>query len=417
MLTGFESFLGDVSGVIRWVDLYLLAVQNDLNSKISGMIDGTADFWDWAYVMTGTAIAMIAMYGAVSAGSWGTLAHTAIRRASTLVATFFDTIGLQFIIATHKFLIAVWLDYRNMFRGISTAAAGLSQTLGYTLEFIPTAMYNLQTMFTSVFTLFGYPPQQTEIIFLQSYAELLERWDSNFSRYARDPAMIFDDLTEWINIYALNQELGYGNNVADDISNINDTVQEKADQLLAVETAFNQLIMDLPEETFTPWQEWYAPIHDQIEDFNNEYIIPSFDYLNEIVGILEEKANRNAPTWAEYIESLANFPDILSGIFLDASEVGKWNKNLFSYLVNRAGVWSDKQIEDSVAARLEADINPPVIPFSSYKSPVLPDLPTTPIIPLTNPPPFTGNIYNGAALFNVESNENSILDACKGIII
>ena len=201
------------------------------------------------------------------------------------------------------------------------------------------------------------------------------------------------------------------------IDAVRDFINEKQQDIWNLEGAFDRFITDLPEENFSRWQEWYAPVHADIQEFRDEYIEPALTYLNEIVDEILRRPEKPAVTWADFMATLANWPDMLSGIYFDSSDVGAWNQNLFSYLVSKAGDLTEDQIAQSVAARLEAPIEKPVIPLVEYASgDGFEPVPISTKPPAT-PPAFSGDIYSGIATVILESTSNPIMNAAKEYVL
>ena len=410
------QFSEKIAGIVRRIDLNILRTQKKLSDSITAIVDGEAQVW---HFLTLTSIGLIYMSAGLlsfSLQQWMSAAGSFIGKIRTITASIIDSLPVKLFLATHNMLSAVWIDYRNVFLSVNNAAAGLSATLGYSLEFLPTALNNIKNVYVQSATLLGFNTRASDISFLDFYAQFLEKWDNNFDRYARNPGMIMDDIQDWAELYAYQLIPGMDNGINTAIQNTMDIIDEKIDQIDELEESVNTLITELPEENFSRVQEWYAPIHAEITDFQDTYVTPALEYLNNLTDILDEHADKTDETLKEYLSLLANWPDVMSGIYFDASDIGEWNRSLFDYLVNNAGALSDSEIEDSLRDRLEATIQKPVIEAKV----IVPADPgagaSNPITPPLKLPPIQGTIYAEILPGLTGSGSNTMLNDITGDI-
>ncbi|HUV72289.1 MAG TPA: hypothetical protein VMW25_04715, partial [Clostridia bacterium] len=108
-----------------------LTAKHVFGSWISGMLDTAIGSLVALLVIVGFAIGAI-FFGEALANSGFVLALKAARdKVKTAIQMVSESIKLKFFLDTHKVLASVWDDYRDIFKDLNNAFAGLAGELGY----------------------------------------------------------------------------------------------------------------------------------------------------------------------------------------------------------------------------------------------------------------------------------------------
>lgn len=411
-----EYFYNKVVATINLISANILETKYRVQKALGDIINTGGNIWDYMTVIAWGSVQLSIKYFQLSGTFREVMAISWIAKLKTDIATFLDSIGVQLLISTHKLLLEVWTSYRDAFKSINTAAAGLSNSLGYGGEFFPLLLTNIQNVYVATSAIFGVQPQESKIKFLTTSAEYLNKWQARFDLYAQNPGAILDELNQWV---LDNSELQYSSKFSSLqklVGVLSTTVTTTVKNLETLENAVNKLINDLPDEVFARVQNWYAPIHTQITDFENTYITPAINYLDEITSELLRRSDASMEWEATWLKSFTNLPSVLVGMLFDTSAEGQRNRALLRYLIEHVGVLTETEEKENVAAWLEANIQKPGLKFDGTTYTPQPLPPPVPKKPIPEPPPMVGSVFGVASQLVAERGINSIIGKITGIV-
>lgn len=292
--SGVRSFLDVVAGLIHEVDLYMLRYQRALGNTIAKVLDGNGVVKDYINLGVLFSLGVITAYAAVGVDKWAVAVQTAVATIRTAIATVLDRLHVALIIAGHRVLTYFIPQYRELFEGIATAAAGISQTLGMGIEFLPSLLMNANAIMVNAAVIFGADPKQAQFEALPKLAQWLTGLQHSFDTYARNPGAILDSLQTFIVTEAQTQAAEGIGKLTSTINGLETTVTNTVDDFFTLEGSVNTLIEDLPGETFGVIQEWWGPIDESIQQWRTDVFNPAIEYLNGALEPLQQLADDNA---------------------------------------------------------------------------------------------------------------------------
>lgn len=297
------AFLETVELLIQEVDKTVLAYRRGLANTFQTILEGNGNLKDYINVSVMLSLGVLAAWVAVSSNGWAQAVRYTLASIRAAVSTFLDSIGVAIAIAGHRILAYFWPQYRAMFTGIANAAAGVSESLGFGLEFLPVVLLNAQTVLVETAILFGENPEEVRFESLSTLAKYVSDVDTLFHDFARDPGEILAYLQNTILTNSQRKgELGV-TKIRRGIDHLSRTISNTADQVFIVEGAVNELIMGLPNDIFGIVQEWWAPIASELETWKTDM----FDEIHAQLVEGFEPAAELAEANAEKLDSLA-FP-------------------------------------------------------------------------------------------------------------
>lgn len=309
-----KAVLDSVAYLIKRVDKEILKYQRQLGLSLGKILDGTAKVNDYLYVGFSATLAIIGALTAVSSAGWAQMARASITVLKTGIATFLDMFGVAFLISAHRILAQFLPAYNQLFTGVYDAVAGISESLGMGLAFIPAVLLDAQNIAVNLATLFGADPDVKRFEFLSDAAEWVKKLDDNFTKYARDPGLILSDLQESI---IRNSQLEASESwklLQDDITEIRTKAILALQSVDGVVSSFAALVGNLPDETFERVHEILDPFIGSYIRFRDERIIPALEVLEEsllplteLIDSEVEKGKRNGYKAIHSLEIIARF--------------------------------------------------------------------------------------------------------------
>jgi len=401
---------------LREIDLAILKMKRNIGASLSNIISGTGTVLDYLRITGLIALATIEALVLASGQQWAVWARMVMSTIKQVIATILDSIGFQLLVSTHELLLTLWADYREVFSQLSNAASGISAALGYNAEFLPALLYNIQNLYSAGAALLGVPAEESQIRFVVPYADFLSKWDTNFDTYAKDPGAILDDINQWVTEEALRTQSESAGIIHEQLTTVSDIVNEKAVELNNLVSAFDSLITGLPSEQFEQIQSWWEPINETIEQYRDEYIVPSINYLNEITEEIDRRSRESDITIDQFRALLAGIPDMLTGVFADNSDLGIYRQGLFNRLVANALGFGESSTESDIANKL-ANISPRIdlVRGTIDREDIVidPFLGTTKELPQ---PPNMGTILSAISSAPSGSQDNILITAAKGLL-
>lgn len=405
-----------IAKTLRDLDIAILKMKRDTGKKISNIFDGTASFTDYLDVGLLAAFAVVSALLIGSNAIWAVEARAGLNTMKSKIGAFLGSIGVRLLLTTHNLLMSVWTDYREFFEEIYNAAGGISSSLGYGLEFLPLALNNAEAVILASGAIIGKDPDEMKVSFLSTAATWIDRLDSNFNRYARNPGAVISDLNEFIK---RESEKNFSDNfdgIIGTIGGIVDIAADTTQDVLDLETAIDTLIADLPADAFQAVQDVWGPFHADFTDFRDDYIIPSIEAVQDVVEQLTSDLDIERLTRAEMMDLFRSIPDGLIASLISNDVEGETSKRLLQWLLKNGATLGESSEPGELRKALDTKITspPPIIrDRPDFDAGAVAEIQSTRVL---IPPPPAGDVYAAIGFGAGDDSGNSIINKIEGVM-
>ena len=285
-----------VDGVVWLIDTtkkaYLTA-KHVVGGWLSDMLDTTLGSIAALLLIVGIAIGAVFFGEALAASKFLIALKAARDKVKDAIQMVSESIKLKFFLDTHKVLAAVWDDYREIFKDLNNAFAGLAGELGYDAGTL-LLMVNLgkSTAINSL-QFVGIDSKTAEIEAMVKTQDFLERVDKGFYAYALDPGKFIDDFDSVI-LQPYREEGAEGVSALYGwLDNLRTEVTIKAEELWQVRQDLQGFQEALGPEIATKFNEHLGPYLAKFDAFYEDILTPTLDRVNVGFDTINEMQERN----------------------------------------------------------------------------------------------------------------------------
>ena len=307
-----------VDGLVWLIDTtkkaYLTA-KHVVGGWLSDMLDTTLGSIAALLLIVGIAIGAVFFGEALAASKFLIALKAARDKVKDAIQMVSESIKLKFFLDTHKVLAVVWDDYREIFKDLNNAFAGLAGELGYDAGTL-LLMVNLgkSTAINSL-QFVGIDSKTAEIEAMVKTQDFLERVDKGFYAYALDPGKFIDDFDSVI-LQPYREEGAEGVSALYGwLDNLRTEVTIKAEELWQVRQDLQGFQEALGPEIAAKFNEHLGPYLEKFDAFYEDILTPTLDRVNAGFDTINEMQVRNERKLAELEDSqndpLANLDALL----------------------------------------------------------------------------------------------------------
>ena len=292
-----------------------LTAKHVVGGWLSDALDTTVGSIVALLVIVGVAIGAI-FFGEALAASKFLLAIKAARdKIKDAIAFVAESIKLKFFLDVNKVLMAVWNDYRAIFKDLNNAFAGLAGELGYDAGTL-LLMVNLgkSTAINSL-QFVGIDSKTAEIEAMVKTQEFLTRVDNLFMTYAVDPGQFINDFDEAI-LQPYREEGSEGVSALYGwLDDLRTEVTDHAANLWQVRQDLQGFQEALGPEIAAKFDAALGVYFDHFDSFYLDSFMPILDKVNIGFDTINEMQERNERKLAELEDKqndpLANLDNLL----------------------------------------------------------------------------------------------------------
>ena len=285
-----------VEGAVWLIDTVkksYLTAKHTVGGWLSDMLDTTLGSIAALLLLVGFAIGAIFFGEAIANSSFVIALRAARDKIKTAIQMVSESIKLKFFLDTHKVLAAVWDDYREIFKDLNNAFAGLAGELGYDAGTL-LLMVNLgkSTAINSL-QFVGIDSKTAEIEAMVHTQKFLERVDKGFYAYALDPGKFIDDFDSVI-LQPYREEGAEGVSALYGwLDNLRTEVTIKAQELWQVRQDLQGFQEALGPEIAAKFDAALGTYFDHFDNFYEDSFMPILDKVNAGFDTINEMQERN----------------------------------------------------------------------------------------------------------------------------
>ena len=283
-----KPFLQNISYVLRAIELKILKHENLINSltaKVFAQTASRSEKWMLAYMILARVVGAVTL---ILIFKHSLKIKTYFRPFADFIGSFVTKMRLDLVRLGHRILRALFPQYRQIFEALTNAAAGVSQQLGLSLEFLPLLLMNAQAVAVSAAELVGVTPDEARMEFLGTSAAWLNKLKNQFNKYAKRPAAILEDISNTIIRNSEQNAFTDMSNIRRDLDGNILKVRDFTTNLGNLTDDIGTLIDDLPDTVSEHLDAWWAPIKASIHTVIDDVIEEVLDKIDEVGAILDD---------------------------------------------------------------------------------------------------------------------------------
>ena len=218
-----------------------------------------------------------------------------------------EAIKLKFLLDTNEVLMAVWSDYRDIFKPLQTAFVGLSKELGYDTSTILLITGLAKNTAVNSLRLAGSNSKANELEAMTKTQDFLSEVDAHFAAYAANPGLFMEQFDERI-LQPYNKD---GDNAVgalyDWLDDMRNTINEKTELITAIREDLQSLQESMGPEIAAKFAEHLGPYLDKFDDFWYDNYLPTLNNVNagfDTINAMQERNERKL----EALEETQNDP-------------------------------------------------------------------------------------------------------------
>ena len=347
---GVKNFLSGIAGAIDWVNKYVTQAQIAVRQSTARILEGEGKLLDW--FATGFNILVKALMSSKGFADviMSIKGHELIKQHAESIKRFALAIKADWGLFAHRAFSALWPKYRELFVGVTNAAAGLSQSLAGTIAYLPSLLQNAQTVYMQAAVVMGKDKEVAQLEFLADSAEWLENVESRAIFFSRNPGRILDSIQNDLMKTRFEDEARDVRALRDAVTDHGDNILEQADDIFKLGGSVARLVSDLPPEAFgalqlkvgkmqTEFDTTFGQIFDDTVVAIQDAMVP----INNAINLAGSHAEANS-------QQLGRLTQIILDGISDADGFGneRW-RDLWQAIVTPG---SQKMVDEAVRARL-----------------------------------------------------------------
>jgi len=204
-----------------------------------------------------------------------------------------ESIKLKFFLDTNEVLMAVWDDYRDIFKPLQTAFVGLSKELGYDTSTILLITNLAKTTAVNSLRLAGATSKANELEAMTKTQDFLSEVDEHFAAYAAEPGFFMEQFDERI-LQPYNED---GDNAIgalyEWLDNMRNTITEKTELITAIREDLQALQESMGPEIAAKFAEHLGPYLDKFDGFWYDNFLPTLADVNAGFDTINAMQERN----------------------------------------------------------------------------------------------------------------------------
>jgi hypothetical protein len=283
-----KPFLQNISYVLRAIELKILKHENLFNSLTAKVFAGTASANEKGMLLFMTLSRIVGAVTLILINKHSLKIKTYFRPFTDFIDSFVTKMRLDLILLGHRILRTLFPQYRQIFEALTNAAAGVSQQLGLSLEFLPLLLMNAQAVAVSAAELVGVTPDEARMEFLSTSADWLNKLKNRFNKYAKRPAAILEDISNTIIRNSEQNAFTDMSTIRRDLDGNILKVRDFTTNLGNLTDDIGTLIEDLPDTVSEHLDAWWAPISASINLVIDDVIAPVLDKIDEVEALLDD---------------------------------------------------------------------------------------------------------------------------------
>lgn len=235
----------------------------------------------------------------------------------------------------HTVLKVFWPAYREAMKDFSDAVSQLASELGEGSAYIHAYLASARMLHMGSAAILGAPMETAEASWYADSTEYLEYVNSHFTKYAKDPGLIYYDYVDWYlrDAYGTYRDLNQAE--LDQIRENYERTREVEKGIVLLETGIETLADNLPNVIEEQFRLRWDPAKEYLDELMAIWRTVIQPMIEEIVLAIEERAKYQA---AINEKVLARFNDpnlILNGyIFYEDSERAEMEATIEFILTN-----------------------------------------------------------------------------------
>lgn len=226
------------------------------------------------------------------------------------VYSLLGALGYNTLFAVHK-IVSIWSPeyhamWTKLYQAISTFSADLALGIG-TISSMLSASSHIGV---AVGSALGVPKENMELLRVDKVSGFLNDLEARFEHYVMYPMSVFEDINQKVTIPMLEGTASIGQGMRNDLVNMNNSLNETADNLHDVKKAFDAYVNVLPDEIRKTVNQWYEPISERLQSIFDDKIFPFMDKVTKTFDVIDdyiEKYNESIPR----IENKVGQPEVL----------------------------------------------------------------------------------------------------------
>jgi len=347
---GVKNFLSGIAGAIDWVNTYVTQAQIAVRQSTARILAGEGKLLDYLTTAFNVLIKSLMSSKGFADAIMSIKGHELIKQHAESIKRFAIAIKIDWGVFAHRAFSVLWPKYRELFVGVTNAAAGLSQSLADSIAYLPSLLMNAQTVYMQAAVVMGKDKEVAQLEFLADSAEWLQSVESRMTFFARNPGRLLDSIQNDLMKTRFEEEARDVRAARDVIIGHGDEILEQADDIFKLGGSVARLVADLPPEAFGALQLKVGKMQTEFDSTFGQMFEDTVVAIQDAMVPINNAINLAGAHAEANSQQLGRVTQIILDGISDADGFGneRW-RELWQSIVTPG---SQKMVDEAVRARL-----------------------------------------------------------------
>jgi len=258
--------------------------------------------------------------------------------------------GYSLINTGHNIGMLLNDDYAAAWGLVYDGISAVSEEIHLGISTVTLAIRNVRNLVYVAATFAGQDNLAAEIAYNDLTTTFLERIEGRMRRYVENPQLLFNDIDReivWPQLEVM--QAGQGELLGKVLA-VESWISEKTDEITDMRDAFDQLVVDMPQEVEESLNLHWLPLRDRVDNFYADYITPYQETVDAIIGEVGAMLLRQQTALDLLMARYDSPGDMLAAILLLPEPARSIQLARVYAIFNYAG-WNEAQLAASHAER------------------------------------------------------------------